>query len=168
MAINKRTQESSEFNLVGTMPGPVGDGAFIIIRDPAVLVNAEVVANKHTNDGTSNGYINVLKNTTISLIVDFTLGSLTSMTITPFFTDNAKADDFQPSLLDLTAASGKINLTVISVELVADFKGIFQLQNPGFPWVKFTTKSVGTVTGSSLELRILRNWSGVTMAGINV
>ena len=168
MATDKSTQQSSEFNLVGSMPGPVGDSTFKFIRDPAILTTGVVIANKHTGGGSSDGYINILKNTTISLIVDFTKGSLDSVTITPFFTDNKKAQDYQPALLDLTAASGKINLTVISLELVADFRGIFQLQNPGFPWVKFTVQGAGTVTGSSLDLQILRNWSGVTMAGINV
>lgn len=147
-----------------------GDLHYLQISDSAVVVaNALTVISLDSGAGVipEGGVIDVSDIATIALFIAFTKGSLTSADLIPEFGsyDNAGTKRFK-QLSSHAITAGVCTLSNFLYRFTANFDGVVALQNPGAPFLRFSSASVGTTTGSSFNIRATRGWSKAHPLGI--
>jgi len=131
------------------------DETFIDVRKDTdgVVINTKTLNSFQL----TNGWIYVGHATGISLYYKFTKGLLSSLSIIPEFSMD-KVISFGFSLWDNTASSSTIVIrkgTSFFTGSDGD-EGVLLINNPCMRWLRFYTSSTGTITDSSLILKIAR------------
>ncbi len=129
-------------------------------------INAAVV-NSGTSEEDLQNPLDVAGCNQILIAVTLDVGSATVVTLKPYFSDNAKAEWYQPSVLDITADSG---VMLVSKKLSynlgdADITTCLVIDNPGAQWMKLTVTSTTAVytTMKVLALRGYSQWANISV-----
>lgn len=149
---------------------PVGDSNFIQLRSAAggIIDNVEQTLGGDSADAfVTDGIFYVGNASTISLWVDITLGSLTSVTIRPQFADTSRGTWYYVGLTNEIPAGALSTISphALGWNFATGFATggtiVISVPNPGGTWGRFRIGSSGTTTDSSIVAYVSRGWSDI-------
>ena len=133
------------------------DPGLISIRTTAVVANAQTLVSDNTTDFES-GKIPLQGCPVIYLYVDFTIGSLTSASITPRFAWGTDTDYL--AMVASAPSSGVITASdTLSFLFSSTAKLVVPVLNPGAEYVQIYTSSSGTTTSSDMLISVMRGFN---------
>lgn len=150
----------------GHLPYGCGDADWIWLRKAAdgVVTNASVICNQQIKP---YGYINIqgCSHIVIHTYIEFGTGPLTVVNIIPSFALKSNTSSGLPlSVLDWTADTEEVTIlaTPLTLKYTTEVVHILTiLPNPGMPWIRFSTTSTGTDTGSYIDFKVVRGWGAM-------
>lgn len=106
------------------------------------------------------GILDISMCTQIALIVEFIKDTLTSVDIIPMFGFNVGSVSGFYKRGSFSIAAGIVTVTPLIYRFTADYTGIIVINNPGLPFLRLSTASVGAVGASTLVVSALRSAGG--------